>query len=272
MTDSQLRTKVHVRTRGPQSLLDLNLMRILKIFRWPIAIACAAGIAGMITVAFNSHWVRIEGIDIELVQNSKEDLLFQRIKTTLTQQMHQFEGKYFWEVPLSKVYELTSKDKRVRGVNVFREFPSRLRLEIEPHTPVLAYLSNDGRLYPVATDATLLPALPVTDSPDLPLVRGELLKDEPALREKALELFAMIPDHGAVQKKNISEIIHTRKDGFKIFLSEPRAEVQMGDQDFGPKLSRVEKVLAYLDSRNIKGRVIDARFSKKVVVRVRKAP
>ena len=50
------------------------------------------------------------------------------------------------------------------------------------------------------------------------------------------------------------------------------AEVKVGDADFGPKFIRVEKVLAYLDSQNIKGRVIDARFSKKVVVRVRKGP
>ena len=46
----------------------------------------------------------------------------------------------------------------------------------------------------------------------------------------------------------------------------------MGEGDFDLKVSRVEKVMSYLHNRNIKGRVIDARFSKKVVVRVRNTP
>jgi len=75
-----------------------------------------------------------------------------------------------------------------------------------------------------------------------------------------------------LQAKNISEIFYSKKEGFKIFLKGVATEVRMGDSDFGPKISRVEKVLSYLDSQNVKGRVIDARFSKKVVVRVRKAP
>ena len=33
-----------------------------------------------------------------------------------------------------------------------------------------------------------------------------------------------------------------------------------------------EKVFAYMQSKGLKGRVIDVRFSKKVVVRLRNAP
>lgn len=223
-------------------------------------------------LALNSQWVRIEAVQIELAENSNQDLLFQRIRQSLSQQFKTFEGRYFWQVPLGTVFEITEKDKRVKAAAVYREFPSRLRIVIEPHIPVLAYLARDGRMYPVAMDATLLPAVPVSDVPDMPLLRGEELNDEPQLRERAIELLQSMPEDGLMAKKKISEIIHTKKDGFKVFLSGADAEVQMGEQDFGPRVSRVQKVLSYLDSRNIKGRVIDARFSKKVVVRVRKAP
>ncbi len=231
----------------------------------------------IVTAAFTAivahpEWIRVEQFQIDLADSSTEDLLFQRIKTTLSGQMKVYEGRFFWQLPLTTIYDLVSKDKRVKKVNIYREFPSRVRLEIEPHTPLLAYLARDGRIYPVARDATLLPALAAHEAPDLPILRGDELKDEPSLRELALELLATVPEEGALRKKSISEILYSRKEGFKIFVSGPASEVKLGDTDFGPKLSRVQKVIGYLDSQNIKGRVIDARFSKKVVVRVRNTP
>ncbi len=34
----------------------------------------------------------------------------------------------------STIFQLITKDKRVKGVSIYREFPSCLRIEIEPHT------------------------------------------------------------------------------------------------------------------------------------------
>jgi cell division septal protein FtsQ len=244
----------------------------VKAFKAPLLIIGCV-IAAMVTViAFNSHWVQIQTVQIDMSKSSNQDLLFQRIRGSLMQQLKVYEGRYFWQVPLTTVFEAARKDRRVKSVAIFRDFPSRLRVEIEPHTPLLAYLSGDGRVYPVATDAALLPPISITESPDLPFLRGEDLKDETALREKTIELFNTVPDQGPLTKANISEIVYEKKEGFKIFVNGTRAEIKVGDSDFGPKLSRAQKVLAYLDSRNIKGRVIDARFSKKVVVRVRNTP
>lgn len=245
---------------------------LFKILRWPFVIVLLAVITAGIIFALNPAWIRVQEIQIDLAEDSHENLLFERIKSSLAPQFSRYEGRYFWQVPLSFVHEITTKDKRVKKVSIYREFPSRVRVEVEPYTPVLNYLSSDGRVYPVATDATLLPALPYADASDIPFLRGEDLKDEPALREQAIELYETIPDEGALNKKQISEIIYSKKDGFKVFVSGATAEVKMGDTDFGPKVSRVTKVLSYLDSQNIKGRVIDARFSKKVLVRVRNNP
>lgn len=247
-------------------------MKWLKGLRLSLVALGLSICAGLIVIAFNPHWIKIESVELEMPLSSKEDLLFQRIRTTLDPQFQRFEGRFFWDVSLKQVYELVSKDRRVRKVSVYREFPNRLRVEIEPHTPVLAYLSSDNRFYPVAKDATLLPALPLKDVSDLPIIRGEELKDEQKLRESAIELFEQIPLEGALRRSAVSEMLYTKKDGFKIFIANVDGEIKMGDSDFGPKLSRVEKVLSYLESQNIKGRVIDARFNKKVVVRVRNTP
>ncbi|MBX3021745.1 MAG: cell division protein FtsQ/DivIB [Bdellovibrionales bacterium] len=269
---AQRPTSISPQTTSPNQA-KLSTMRFFpKLLRWPALIFTAIFVAAGTLIILNPTWIKVEDVRLELNPESHEDLLFQRIKSTLDPQFAKFKDKYFWEVPLTSVFEMTTKDKRVKKVSIYREFPSRLRVEIEPYTPVLAYLAGDGRIYPVATDATLLPALPPADAPDLPFLRGEDLKDEPGLRETALELYESIPEDGALNKKQISEISYSKKDGFKLFVSSATSEVRMGDTDFGPKISRVTKVLSYLDSQNIKGRVIDARFSKKVVVRVRNSP
>lgn len=229
-------------------------------------------IAGGIVALENPSWLKVERFQIELAENSNQDLLFQRIRTSLQAQFQVYQGRYVWQVPLKVLYELVAKDKRVKKVSIYREFPSVFRLVVEPHTPVLAYLDRDGRIYPVAADAALLPAVSASEAPDLPILRGESFRDEIGLRELALDLFKSVPDDGPVTKASVSEIIYNAKDGFKVFVSGTGAEVKLGDSDFGPKLSRVQKVLSYLDSQNIKGRVIDARFSKKVVVRLRNTP
>lgn len=247
-------------------------MQFLKKLRWSLVLLFSLVIATGVVIAFNPSWIKIENIQVVLIEDSKQDLIFQRVKATLQIQTKNFENKYFWQVPLETVYGLVAKDKRVKSVSIYREFPSTLKIVVEPHTPVLGYLSTDGRVYPVATDATLLPPISINEVEDLPFLRGDDLKDEPTLREQALELINAIPTEGAFRKASVSEIVHTKKDGFKIYVSGVATEVQMGDSDFGPKVSRVNKVMSYLDSRNIKGRVIDARFAKKVVVRVRKAP
>jgi cell division septal protein FtsQ len=242
------------------------------VFRWPFISSIILLACGSAFLALNPQWIKVEAIELELVKSSDQDLLFQRIKTSLEPQFKSFEGRFFWQVPLSRLYDLVAKDKRVKRASIRREFPSRLRVEVEPRTPVLAYLARDGRVYPVATDATLLPALPFKDSSDLPLLRGEEFRDEQELRARAIELFEVVPDDGLISKAQVSEIGYSRKEGFKIFVSGSKAEVKMGDTDFGPKISRVQRVLSYLEMQSIKGRVIDARYAKKVVVRVRNTP
>lgn len=245
----------------------------MKVFRrWPIVLSLISIVGGFVYLALNPQWIKVETVNVDLMNGSDQDLLFQRIKTSLEPQFKNYEGRFFWQVPLSQIYELVAKDKRVKRVSIHREFPSRMRVEVEPRTPVLAYLAQDGRVYPVATDATLLPPLPFKDSSDLPFLRGEDFKDEQELRARAIELFEAMPDEGLISKSQISEIGYSKKEGFKVFVSSSKAEVKFGDTDFGPKISRVQKVLSYLEMQSIKGRVIDARYAKKVVVRVRNTP
>ncbi len=243
-----------------------------RIVRIPIMLFIVGTITAGVSIALNPQWLKVESITLTLSANSDEAIIFQRLHSALGPKLTKMQGRYFWEVPLEQVAQIVRADKRVKTVSVYREFPSRIRLEVTPYTAVLAYLGSDNRFYPVARDATLLPPLPLGEFPDLPVLRGKELRDEPELRLLALTLFESLPQEGDLRRASLSEIVYSKKDGFKVFLSQMSGEIKLGETDFGPKISRVKKVLSYLESQDVKSRVIDARFQKKVVVRVRNSP
>jgi cell division septal protein FtsQ len=213
--------------------------------------------------------MRLNTVEVVLDPESHESFMFEKIQSGLQASLTPFTGLPFWKISLEKVMAEVKKDHRVRLARVQREFPHILRVIVVPQEPMLAYMDERGRIYPVARDATLMPALPLKDVPNFPLLRGKEFVTDASLREKAVELMAAIPTEGRFQRRLISEILHNNKDGFSLFLADHAAEIKMGESDFELKASRVEKVLSYLHNRNLSGRTIDARFSKKVVVRVR---
>ena len=103
-------------------------------------------------VATHPEWIKIGTVHLELASGSDEQTLFQRIRADLLPRLESLEGQYFWRVPLGRVSETAVGDKRVKAVSVYREFPSILRVVIEPYTPILAYLSDDGRAAHVNSD------------------------------------------------------------------------------------------------------------------------
>ena len=244
---------------------------LVKTFKWTVKIALAVTF-GLVALTFlKSDWTKIQ--KIELVQSAgSSQILFERIQNSLADDIKKAEGRRVWEVSLKELRNLVQKDRRVKNVAIHREFPSAVKVEIETYSPVLAFLDSDGKMYPVATDATLLPAVSSQEGFDVPILRGEGVRENIEVREAAIQLLSHAPESGGISRKSISEIVYDKNNGFKVFLAGANTEVRLGDTDFGLKVSRVAKVLSYLENQNIKSRVIDASFSKKVVVRARNAP
>lgn len=243
--------------------------------KWVHIAVIVCGFAAAVTSTvgvLRSDLLDVRQINIVLDPHSKETFLFQKIKTDLAKKLAHFKGEPVWKVSLREILAEVSKDRRVRSVAVHRDFPNRISLIVGPHDPMLAILDKNGRLRPVAQDSSLLPPVSLKDAPSYPVLRGSRFKNDPSLREKAIALIQSIPKSGSFRRGLVSEISHSKEAGFRLFLTSPRVEIKMGDTDFGPKVDRVNRVLSYLENRNILGRVIDARFSKKVVVRVRNAP
>lgn len=217
-------------------------------------------------------WGKLDSVEMVMAPGSDQATLFGHIETSLKGPLKAFQGKWLWDVPLEAILKKVESDRRVRAVKVTRVFPNKLEITIEPHEPAVAWVDEVGRFHPVATDATLLPALSSQDVADVPLLRGRAFKSNEELRAKALSLLNELPASGALTRKRVAEITYSERDGFALLLTQGAIEVRLGEGDIGLKASRADRVINYLQDQQLRGRVIDARFAKKVVVRLRNDP
>lgn len=240
-----------------------------------------SGIAGFLIASimgFGTYWTirgpwfGIDHIEIEMDPISGQDILFQRIQGDLRKKYQLFNGKKLWEVSIQNLRSIAEEDSRVKRASVSRRFLDGILVQIRPRDPVLGLVDKRGRVYPVANDASLLPDLPPEEAPDLPYLRGSEFFKKPEMRSKAVHLIAQIPQQGMISVASISEIHFLPKEGFYFTLKQKGIRVLIGDSIPRIKLNHVEQVLNYLTEHQIDGRVIDARFSKKVVVRLRNQP
>lgn len=219
--------------------------------------------------AWQQGWTKVAPVEVQLAPDSKDEYLFLKIKAAIGDRLDQWQGKWLWEADLEKIHTDILSDTRVKAARVSRMFPNKIQIRVLPHKPVFGLLDTKGNFHPVSADGSLLPALSSTDLNSSPILRGLQFFDDVDLRKQAVNLFQSLPEEGDFSQRNISELRHSPSEGFKLFLVDPNVQVLVGEGELGPKAGRVEQVIHYLKSRHIQGRIVDARMSKKVVVKVR---
>lgn len=213
-------------------------------------------------------------INISFAPHSEmlNQVLQRKLKEDLSEQLESYAQKSIWSVPLESILHSIQSDSRVENVTVRRQFPNRVELQVHPVKPQLLLLGRKGKFHPVAKDGRLMPPLLVGESPNLPILRGLNFFKEKQTRKDLVQIYLKLPESGRFSRAQISEIRRNSKKETTLFLNEFGHQVVVSKKLDESLVARVEQVLSYLESRSIKSRVIDARFSKKVVVRVRNAP
>ena len=85
-----------------------------------------------------------------------------------------------------------------------------------------------------------------------------------------MEVFQQIPAIGPLKKENIESVDFNSVSGLTLKLLDEDVEVHFGQVNIQTKALQILRVLDYLKSQKHKARVIDASFTKKVLVRLRK--
>lgn len=220
-----------------------------------------------------SPYFFVNDVRVFLLGDVANTYLFAPIEKSLKPELSaSLNNQSLWLLDLDNFRKEIKKDQRVLDVEVVKRFPKTVIFRIEPRRPVGLLLGKKGELFPIGADGELLPMLDQGLVPELPIVRGlEFFKNK-SLRKRLVTDLMIFPEHGLFSRANISELHRRGRGEYEIHLNEPAAYINISLNDFKYKVSMVIRVLEYLKRHNLKGRVIDARFSKKVVVRLRNQP
>ena len=250
----------------------INFMKIKvvmkRLFFWtsPVLLAVSLGLY----LRSEQDFFLIRDLDIEVEYHSNQEALLTQIKPDLDRHLKTLEGSNIWKASLGGIRHKLLQNPWVEEVEMSRRFPNEIRSLIKLNPVAFLYVDNKNRIYPILQNGEKLPAIKVTVAPAAPILRNNNIMKDPEKLQKVLALYSKVPSLGALKNENRSMVDYDPITGLSLTLVEGGVVVHFGEDNVESKALQVLRVTDYLQSQKQKARVIDASFSKKVLVRLRK--
>lgn len=214
----------------------------------------------------------VERVNIQITMNDTERMAWSDLNADIEKTLKAYQGVSMWKVSLVEVQKKLSAFPLLKQVQVQKSWPHSLDVQYSLPTLKAILQEGNGQYKLLADDGRWIGPTKWSRLPRLPWLKGEWVRQKPAMKEGVLTLLDQLPDKGPMSAEQISEIQFNDIDGFLLTLVKSAQQVRFGSDNFEIKGVRVAQVLEYLQIRGLESRVIDANFSKKVLVRLRKHP
>lgn len=209
-------------------------------------------------------------VEVEIPEDHQALLKYWQPK--IDQQLQALKGVNIWKLDLQKVHQEMLDIPWVKSVHLSRRFPDQLSFQVQWEEVALLYVDNNNHIFPVARDGRKLPQTEAVVAPPRPILRNSKIYEDKRALNKLLQAYSKVPNSQSLRMENIAQVDWDKVTGLTLDLIDERAKVHLGTQDIQTKGLQVLRVTEYLKSQKHKARVIDASFSKKVLVRPRKHP
>jgi len=224
----------------------------------------------------DDYFFAVKEVELQLEPSPLHRMLQVDVRKRIMSKLDTARDKNIWQVPLQKLRENILSDVWIESATIERDLPQKIRVEVKIKEVVFVYVDKRGRLLPVSEKGQLLNPIEFDHTPDVPVIRNADVVNSAGTLATVIELFRNLPREGLLSQQNVAEIDWSPVSGLKVELvSRPNSTIEDGKIILGIdqvhlKAKRVANVLKYLESQKQKWRVIDASFSKKVLVRLRK--
>ena len=226
------------------------------------------------TIHFDKKIFALEAIDVSWEPQAKDycfdqKLLCEYLQSELDSKLKLEVNKKIWQVDIAELRAGLMQNNWFKMVAISRQYPSKMSIAIDIENPV-ALLAVGNEILAVGADGQLLAPVKTTFLPSLPVLRGDNFFHSLSLRKLATHFLKDVSGNSEISPKNIAEITFSKDENFNLLILPSKSIVKIGAEQASLKAERVAQVIEYLNSNQMNGRVIDARFSKKVLVRLRK--
>jgi cell division septal protein FtsQ len=221
-------------------------------------------------ISFESDFFIVKQAEATVEYSSTQEALVAHLQPELIERVELLKGTNIWSLSLSNIRTQLKQLDWVKEVEVQRRFPSQLDLQISFQELGFIFVDHKNQFFPVSLDGTVMEPVRAGILPPAPILRNKKIFSDEKLRQRLLELYRQVPEMGSLVRSNIATVDYQPTTGLAFELISEQTKVFLGEEDIVKKSLQIQKVIDYLQSQNQKARVIDASFSKKVLVRPRK--
>lgn len=255
-----------------------KLRRILKLTAATLLLPCLLALS--VYSLEQQGFFKIEQIQLNVkALSSQKHFISPRVRT-LQAQLDIIKGTSLWKAPLSQISKNLKNEKWVRDFQISRVWPAGIRIDIETDDVALLVLTNAEEasvaevttFKPITQTGSVLEKIDSKTAPNSIITRDKNFLISEKIRVGGLNVIRSLPAKGKMTAALVSEIGYVKNEGYWIKLLNSETRVEYGEDQFEIKSARVSQVIDYLESRNLKARVIDANLSKKVLVRLQQSP
>ncbi len=225
-------------------------------------------------------YFKIDHVDVKVnALSSQKNFIAPQVQRLQTR-LDSFKGIPLWKASVNHISKSLNDEKWIKTFQISRVWPSGLNIEIQADDVALLVVTNiegasvaESTVFkPITQSGQVLDKIDSKSAPNSMISRDMQMLISQKVREGALGVIKSLPEKGKMTSAQISEIGYDRKEGYWIKLLNSETRIQYGEDQFEIKSARVSQVIDYLESRNLRARVIDANLSKKVLVRLQQSP
>lgn len=249
-------------------MLKISVIRKLFYIFFPLVLIAVLGWA----MRYESQLFIIEDVPVSIKYEKSHHALVASVQRAFDEKLVGLKGGNIWAVDLGQLKKEIQVNPWVKSLKLNRYFPDKIVAVVEISQAALLFFDGKNNLTPVLQSGAILPTLSATTAPLVPILYNEKVFNNSVQLKKMIKLLTDLPNSGELQKVNRGSVDFDEIAGLTIQLLAEDIQIHFGHNDIETKALQVLRVIDYLKSQKIKARVIDASFSKKVLVRPRKRP
>lgn len=249
----------------------MKWLRIIKksiLFAIPLVVVALSGWA----LRSESDFFIVDQAQVEVQFQEGQAAIVDLLREEIKAPIQATKGKNIWSLDLSNLREQLLENPWVDDVELRRRFPNKITSLVHMAPIAFLYIDRKNRIFPVTNRGIKLKSVKTSAVPVAPILRNSKIMEKHSDIQLMIERLNQIPNVGALRRDNIALIDYRPTTGLTLKLSQGQELVHLGEEDIPTKGLQVLRVTDYLKSQKQKARVIDASFTKKVLVRPRKRP